>query len=58
MASGSYRRGLNNYFTLKAHAEYLDREAHAAGLSGAAALGQVAVFNFTAATGGGPDTSG
>jgi len=58
MASGSYRRGLSNYLTLEGHAEYLDREAHAAGLAGAAALGHFAVFNFTAATGGGLAASG
>ncbi len=58
MGSGSYRMGITNSFTLETHAEFLENEAHAAGLAGAAALGQFAVLNFTAATGGGPGTSG
>jgi outer membrane usher protein len=58
MGSASYRRGLSNAFTLETHAEFLEREAHAAGLAGAAALGHFAVVNFTAAAGGGVDTSG
>src|SRR5579862_4492626 len=58
MGSGSYRVGINNAFTLETHAEFLDQEAHAAGVAGAAALGHLAVLNFTAAAGGGPGSSG
>ncbi len=58
MGSASYRRGVSNTLTLEMHAEFLDQQAHSAGLAGAAALGQFAVVNFTAAAGGGPDTSG
>ncbi len=58
MGSASYRRGISNAFTLEPHAEFLDQQARTAGLAGAVALGQFAVVNFTAAIGGGSDTSG
>ncbi len=58
MGSASYRRGISNWFTLETHAEFLDHQARSAGLAGAAALGQFAVVNFTAAAGGGAATSG
>ncbi len=58
MGSGSYRRGITNSFTLEAHGEFLNDQAHAIGLAGAAAIGRFAVVNFTAAAGGGPGSSG
>jgi outer membrane usher protein len=58
MGTASYRRGLSNMFTLEGHAEYLEQRAHAVGVAGAAALGHLAVVNFTAAAGGGPGVSG
>ena len=58
MGSGSYRRGITNNFTLEAHGEFLKDQAHAFGVAGAAAIGRLAVVNFTAAAGGGPGSSG
>jgi outer membrane usher protein len=48
----SYRRGITDGITLEGHAEYLAREAHAAGLNAAFAVGRIGVINFTAANGG------
>ncbi len=48
----SYRRGITDGMTLEGHAEYLAREAHAAGLNAAFAVGRIGVINFTAASGG------
>ena len=58
MGSASYRHGISNSFTLETHAEFLDQQARTAGLAGAVALGPIAVINFTAAAGGGTNTSG
>jgi outer membrane usher protein len=58
MGSGSYRRGLSDAFTLEVHGEYLEHQAHAVGVAGAAALGRFAVLDFTAASGGAPGSSG
>ena len=52
LAEASYRRGITDQFTLEAHAESLDGQAHAAGLNAAFALGHLGVLNFTAADGG------
>ena len=54
----SYRRGITDAFTLEGHAEYLQGDAHAAGLNAAFALGKIGVLNFTAAGGGDADRSG
>jgi outer membrane usher protein len=54
----SYRRGITDGITLEGHAEYLAREAHAAGLNAAFAVGRIGVINFTAANGGDAAGSG
>lgn len=54
----SYRRGITDGITLEGHAEYLAREAHAAGLNAAFAVGRMGVINFTAANGGDAAGSG
>lgn len=58
VASGTYRRGLNNAITVEAHAEYLQDQAQAAGLTVAAAVGSFGVLNVSAASGGGNGDSG
>lgn len=58
VASGTYRRGLNNVLTLEAHAEFLQDQAQAAGLTLAAAMGSFGVINLSAASGGGQGESG
>ncbi|MDP9090400.1 MAG: fimbria/pilus outer membrane usher protein [Pseudomonadota bacterium] len=54
----SYRRGITDRITLEGHAEYLAREARAAGLNAAFAVGRIGVINFTAAAGGDAAGSG
>jgi len=58
VASGTYRRGLSNIITVEAHAEYLQGEAQAAGLSLAAAAGSYGVLSLSAAAGSGGGDSG
>lgn len=52
LAEGTYRRGITDYFTLEAHAEYQAECAHAAGFSTALGIGKVGVLNLIAANGG------
>ena len=54
----TYRRGLNSAITVEAHAEYLQDQAQAAGLTVAAAVGTYGVVNVSAASGGGNGESG
>jgi len=58
LGEASYRRGLTDTFTLEAHAEFLNRDAHAAGLVAAIGIGKVGVLTLTAANGGDSDGSG
>jgi outer membrane usher protein len=58
LAEGTYRRGVTDYFTLEAHAEYQADYAHAAGLSAAFGIGKVGVLNLIAANGGDSGGSG
>jgi outer membrane usher protein len=58
LAEGTYRRGITDYFTLEAHAEYQAVYAHAAGLSAALGIGKVGVLNLIAANGGDSGGSG
>ncbi len=58
LASGSYRRGLSNWFTLEGHAEYLAQDAHAAGVNAYVGIGKLGTLNFTAAGGGNAQGSG
>lgn len=58
VASGTYRRGLSTAITVEAHAEYLQDEVQAAGLTVAAAVGSFGIVNLSAARGGGQGDSG
>jgi outer membrane usher protein len=52
----NYRRGITDAITLEGHGEFLEGQAHAAGVNGAFAVGRIGVVNVTAASGG--DSSG
>jgi outer membrane usher protein len=58
LGEGSYRRGITDAFTIEGHAEYLNRNAHAAGLDAAIGIGKVGVLTLTAAGGGDPSGAG
>ncbi len=58
LGEASYRRGITDAFTLEGHAEYLNRDAHAAGLDAAIGVGKVGVLTLTAANGGDSGGSG
>ncbi|MEQ1581656.1 MAG: fimbria/pilus outer membrane usher protein [Steroidobacteraceae bacterium] len=58
VASGTYRRGVTSTVTVEGHAEYLQDQAQAGGLTVAAALGSLGVINLTAASGSGGGESG
>jgi outer membrane usher protein len=53
-----YRRGLSTSLTVAAHAEYLEHDAHAAGVNLAQALGTLGIANVTAGAGGDDHGSG
>lgn len=56
--SATWRRGLNDLFTLEAHGEFLNNGPHAAGLLLSSGLGSFGVLNLTAAAGGSEGSSG
>ncbi len=58
LGEASYRRGITDTFTLEGHAEYLNHDAHAAGLDAAIGIGKVGVLTLTAADGGDSGGSG
>jgi len=54
----SYRRGISDRFTVEGHGEYLEGDAHAAGVNAVFGVGRAGVINFTAAGGGNAYGSG
>ena len=58
LASGTYRRGLTSALTVEAHAEYLQDQIQAGGVTLAAALGSFGVLNLIAAGSDGDGESG
>jgi outer membrane usher protein len=58
VGAGTYRRGLNDELTLEGHAEFQERDAHAAGLNAAMLTGSFGVLTLTTAAGGAAGSSG
>jgi outer membrane usher protein len=56
--SATWRRGVNDAFTLEGHAEYLQGETYGAGMELVARAGHLGVASFTAAAGGGESSHG
>lgn len=58
IGSATWQRGLSAALTVEAHGEFLGRQAHAAGVDLAAALGRDGIFSAALADGGAPGHEG
>jgi outer membrane usher protein len=57
-ASANWRRGVSDYLTIEGHAEYLQDQAHAAGVDASFRLGSLGIVSATLAGGGDSNTTG